>query len=188
MKTKFFCMSCKKPVESEILEVREKSGRKYALSECPICQSNMSVVLPKDFKVNPAPYEEPVRDDPKLNELKEKVKEREEYIKVQDFKENVNQNPLLREHGVIAVNISEHMFYKFFTFFIFLLILTGLIVVGWMIANGKLDGLVKPVFNNQVDNNVQNSYNFSPETNNQYTHKIDNNFTINIINYINGSG
>lgn len=57
-KTNFYCPHCKTKVQSEILELKEKNGKRFALSECPTCEGNISVIIPNSLKVDSKPYQE----------------------------------------------------------------------------------------------------------------------------------
>lgn len=79
----------------------------------------------------------------------------EEIIKIENFKRESNNNPLLKKYGIKVVDVEDIYFWKYlvliWTIVIFLLI--GILIYNF--SNSKFDGIVKPTFNNRVNNSIQ---------------------------------
>lgn len=118
--------------------------------------------------------------DKEIEELREKLNEKEEESKVVEFKDNANENPVLQRNGVIVVQSSEHYFYRIMTFLFFIILLSGLIFFGYIFYSGEIDSFIKPIFNNDVSNTFNNNYtiNSNIPIDNQVNNEYKNNFTI----------
>lgn len=101
---------------------------------------------------------------------------------VEDYKEEFNNNPILKEHNQKIVNGRWHRFLKFFFFTI---ILAGMGFFLFLVYDGSFKSEINHVVNlePQINNTIKvdNSYDFDPITNNKYY----NNHTIFITNIIN---
>lgn len=194
MKTSFYCVKCRNPIESEILEVQEMGGRRYAKGECKICGTNLSVVIPNKLKVESKPYEEEI-ESPEIKEIKKKIIENEKKLKeeriklkeekdVNNFIKNADENIILKKHNIFYIKRSFYRFLKVIMvlFFIFILIVVGLLV--WAGFSGKFASLITPVFNSTTNVAVNNMYDFKPSSTNNYENTIDardyNNITVNV--------
>lgn len=71
---------------------------------------------------------------------------------VQEFKENVRNNPLLQNEGIIAVSKNRYTFFKVFTVLLFIVIMLGLV----FLVSGAYNGNFKSVFNATLDCGVIN--------------------------------
>jgi len=104
---------------------------------------------------------------------------------VGDIKEwEEKAQPMLDDYGRKVVSSS---FYRFLIFFLFLGIISMTILGGifvYQVSDGKLQSIVNTYFEPQINNTVNNEYDFQPTTNNQYDFQNQNNHTIIVNNYI----
>jgi len=116
-----------------------------------------SIPEPKDY------YKEPEKTSPKIRKLEEKVK-------ALKYKEKVNDSDFLKKNNIKAVGRKGYFFWKLFATICFL---TLIVLICLFIFTDKLDKL-SPNFNNNLTlyNQVDNSYDFNPTTNNQYDHQV----------------
>jgi len=116
------------------------------------------------------------KEKERLKKLQEEIKNEIDKARARRFKDEVNSNPLLKKNKVKAVDWRSYLFFKV-SAIIFLASLIGIgSWFGYMAWEGKLntDILLNNTIINKFDPNVNvnNDYQFSPTTNNQYNHTI----------------
>lgn len=123
----------------------------------------------------------------KIEKLQEKLRRLEEKDKIEKWEEEANKNPTLKDNNKKVVNRRSFTFFKVMTILFFLLLLCALVGGVYLVYTDKLDGLVQSTFNATINSpvDIDNQYDFKPETNidNDYTFKP--NYTIEIYNDIN---
>ncbi len=117
-------------------------------------------------------FPEPKTESKRIKKLKDK-------LTAEEFKENTNNNALLKENNVIAVNSKGYFFWKLFAVMCFLL----LISFGYMVFyTDSLDSFISPNFNNtiNIENNftVDNQIEVPVSIDDKDTNNYENNFTI----------
>ena len=116
-------------------------------------------------------------EKPKQRKIKERIDRLKDELTAENFKEETNNNPLLKEQKIRAVNSNTYGFFKFMSFLFFILLLGSVFVFGYLIYEGKLQStyemVINPMFNATV--NVENDFDFSHRLHTYYTLYI--NFT-----------
>lgn len=103
---------------------------------------------------SPVYQEEPKQEYKKLPTTNPRIKKLKEQLKVEEYKQEVKENPLLNRNGVIILNKNSHSFWIFFAMALFVIFL---IFSYFLFFTDKLDPYlikIRPSFNATINNNV----------------------------------